>query len=132
MSMDSPPAPAPADTRLAIIVESLYLANLLLAPALAYGIILWIRFSRRAADLPLARCHLAQAVRAGLLGVILPAVTIAFIVANGGFTSLATWVAAEVYIIFIHTPLILLGLVGLLRAMSGKPYVFPLIGARCN
>lgn len=116
----------------AIVAESLYLANLLLAPGLAYAIILWLWFSRRYAEQPLAQCHLAQGVRAGLLGVILPAATIAYIVASGGFTTLGSWVAAEVYIIFIHTPLILLGLVGLLKAMAGKPYVFPLVGTRCN
>jgi hypothetical protein len=121
-----------ADRTQAVIAESLYLANLLLAPGLAYAIMLWLWFSRRYAGQPLAQCHLAQGVRAGLLGVILPAATIAYIVASGGFTTLGSWVAAEVYIIFIHTPLILLGLVGLLRAMSGRPYVFPLIGKRCQ
>lgn len=123
---------APDDIRLATTIESLYLANLLLAPVLAYAILLWLHFSRRTTDKPLACCHLAQALRGGLLGTLLPLATIAYIVASGGFTSLGAWVAAEVYIIFIHTPLILLGLVGLLKAMAGKPYVFLLIGKRCD
>lgn len=121
----------PDDIRLAVKIESLYLANLLLAPVFAYAIILWLQFSRRTANKPLAYCHLAQALRGGLLGTLLPLATTAYIVTSGGFTSLGAWVAAEVYIIFIHTPLILLGLVGLLKAMAGKPYVFLLIGRKC-
>jgi hypothetical protein len=123
---------APDDMRLAITIEALYLANLLLAPALAYAVLLWLHLSGRTADKPVARCHLAQTLRAGLLGVVLSAATVAYIMAAGGFVTLGAWVAAEVYIIFIHTPLILLGLVGLLKAMAGKPYVFPLIGKRCD
>ena len=119
------------DVRLSIAIESLYLANLLLAPAIAYAMLLWLHFSGRTANQPVARCHLAQALRGGLLGVVLPLATVAYIVASGGFVQLGAWVAAEVYIIFIHTPLILLGLAGLLKAMAGRPYVFPLIGKRC-
>lgn len=121
----------PDDIRLAIAVESLYLANLLLAPVLAYTLLLWLHFGGRTTAKPLARCHLAQALRAGLLGVILPLAATAYIVASGGFNHLGAWIVAEVYIIFIHTPLILLGLTGLLKAMAGKPYVFLLIGKRC-
>lgn len=123
--------PGAADVRLAIVIESLYLGNLLLAPVLAYGALLWLHFARRTEGHPLAACHLAQALRAGLLGVLLPLAVIAYITAIGGFTTLAAWIAAEVYIIFIHTPLILFGLIGLLRAMAGRPYRFPLIGKRC-
>jgi len=128
MTMDT----VPEDTRLAITVEALYLLNLLLAPGLAYAGLLWLHFSGRTQGKPVAACHLAQALRAGLLGVILPAATTAYILAEGGFVTLGSWVAAEVYIIFIHTPLILVGLVGLLKAMAGKPYRFPLIGKRCD
>ena len=124
--------PAPDDTRLAIVIESLYLGNLLLAPGLAYGVLLWLHVTARTAGKPVATCHLAQTLRAGLLGVLLPAATIAYIMAVGGFITLGAWVAAEVYIIFIHTPMILLGLVGLIKAMAGKPYVYPWIGRRCD
>ena len=122
---------SPDDVRMAIAVESLYLANLLLLPVLAYAILLWLHIGRRTAGQPVARCHLAQALRGGLLGVILPLAVVAYIVAHGGFSQLESWIAAEVYIIFIHTPLILFGLVGLLKAMAGQTFVFPLIGRRC-
>ncbi len=125
-------SPAPDDIRLAIAIESLYLGNLLLAPGLAYAVVLWLHFTGRTVGKPVAACHLAQTLRAGLLGVILPLVTITYIMAVGGFVTLGAWVAAEVYVIFIHTPLILLGLVGLIKAMAGKPYRFPLIGKRCD
>jgi len=123
---------APEDVRLAIAVEALYLANLLLAPWLAYGVLLWLHFGGRTAARPLAAYHLVQVLRAGLLALAILTACIVAIVANGGFVSLSAWVIAEVYIIFIHTPLILLGLAGLLKAMAGKPFAFPLIGKRCD
>jgi hypothetical protein len=123
--------PTSADVRLAIVIESLYLGNLLLAPVLAYAALVWLALRGRTDAHPLAACHLAQVLRAGLLGALLPLCAVGLIFAMGGFVSLTAWIVAEVYIIFIHTPLILLGLAGLLKAMAGKPYVFPLIGKRC-
>jgi hypothetical protein len=41
-----------------------------------------------------------------------------------------TWVIVVIYFTCVHSTLILLGMVGLAKAMAGKPWVYPVIGPR--
>lgn len=117
---------------LAVAAEALYLGNLLLAPGLCFLILLRLYFKNRTTAPALARCHLAQTVSASIwAGVLLVAANLA-IVLLGGYTSANTWTVAIVYFTTCHSTLVLLGMVGLAKAMAGQAYVFPLVGRSCR
>lgn len=121
-----------AGQRLAVAAEALYLANLLILPGAAF-LILLILYRRHARVAPsLARCHLRQTVAASLwAGLILIVVNVA-IMALGGYRAPATWAVVVLYFTLCHAALVLLGVMGLAKAMSGQPYVYPLLGRRCE
>lgn len=121
----------PPGQSLAVAAEAMYLVNLMLAPGLGFLILAWLWLTRRNSAAPLARCHLDQTFFVSLWGGLL------IIVANGGlFWWLGwewewTWVIVVIYFTCVHSTLILLGMLGLAKAMAGQPYRFPLIGPRC-
>lgn len=117
---------------LAISAEVLYLANLLLLPGLAFIALLalWVRH-RHTAPL-LARCHLLQAVAASLWAGGLLVIANAAIILLGGYQQPSTWVVVILYFTMFHSTFVLLGVLGLAKAMAGKAFVFPLIGRRCD
>lgn len=125
----------PADVpgyRLAVAAESLYLVNLMLAPGLGFGVLamLWLKHHREAPAL--ARCHLDQTFYVSLIGGAAIVVASALVIAAGGLEWAWTWVIVILYFTLIHSTLIMLGMVGLAKALSGKLYVYPLIGRRCD
>lgn len=113
--------------RLAITAEALYLVNLMLAPGLAFFFLAWLWLRRHSAP-GLARGHLEQTFRAslwagGLLGVASTAVVLL-----GGPGVVWSWVVAILWFVCVHATLILFGVQGLVAAMAGKPFVFPVVG----
>ncbi len=116
------------DRSLAIAAETLFLLNLLLLPGLAFLMLLGLHLSRRHGLSALARNHLSQTVGASLLGGGLIVCVIALIIALGGFDSGYTWMVVVLYFTFIHSSLILMGVLGLVKAMAGERFRFPLIG----
>ena len=116
----------------AVAAEVLYLTNLLLLPGLAFLalLFLWWRQHRRAPLL--ARCHLSQTLAGSLWAGGLLIIANAAIIVLGGYDQPATWVVAILYFTLFHSALVLLGIVGLARAMAGKPYRYPLIGRACD
>ena len=126
-----PPSDAdPAGQGLAVVAEMLFLANLLLAPGLAFVAIVWLWRKHRDAP-PLARCHLEQTFFVSLWGGALLVVACAAILMLGGLEWEWTWVVVIIYFTCVHSTLVLLGVVGLAKALAGKAYVYPLIGRRC-
>jgi len=125
-------SPSDNEQTIAVTAEVLYLANLLLLPGLAFLALLalWVVHRRTAA--PLARCHLRQAVSASLWAGGLLIVANALIILLGGYHQPSTWVVAILYFTIFHSTLVLLGVLGLARAMAGQIFVFPLIGRRCD
>lgn len=120
---------ASADRRRAVLAESLYLANLLVAPGLAFVALVWL-WRRTGADAPLAGDHLRQTIAGSLwAGALLGGLSSA-ILAIGGFDSMWSWLAVILYFTFFHSTLVLFGMVGLAQAMAGKRFRFPLIGPR--
>lgn len=117
---------------LAVTAEVLYLANLLLLPGLAFLALLalWARYRRSAPAL--ARCHLRQSITASLWAGALLIVANAAIVLLGGYHQPSTWVVAIIYFTVFHSTLVLLGVLGLSKALAGQPHVHPLIGRRCD
>lgn len=116
---------------LAIGAEVLYLINLLVLPFFGFFglLVLYVRF-RRTAPL-LARCHLAQTLAASLWAAVLLLAVNALILLLGGYDAPYTWVMLVLYFSICHTTLVMLGVIGLAKAMAGKQYRYPLIGRPC-
>ncbi len=117
--------------RLAIAAEAWYLTNLLLLPGIGFGMLWWLYLQHYRSAPPLARCHLAQTVRASFWGAALIVVAAALILGIGGLESLAAWTLALLYLVSIHSAFVLLGVFGLARAMAGKTCRYPLVGVDC-
>lgn len=117
---------------LAVAAEVLYLVNLMLVPGLAFLGIVWLWFAKRRTASPLARCHIAQVFSASLWAGALLVLASALAVAAGGLDSPYTWVIVILWFVTVHATLILLGVLGLVKAMGGKNFVFPLVGRRCD
>jgi len=121
----------PNGQSLAVVAESLYLINLLLAPGIAF-IALMIVYLRRMEGAPsLARCHLRQTMAASIWAGIILIVINLLIVAFGGYDASYTWMFVVLYFTACHSTLIFLGMVGLAKAMAGKPWRYPLVGRAC-
>lgn len=121
------------DRQLAIAAESLYLANLLLAPGLAFIALLWL--ARRPAIMAqeknsLARQHLRQTLVASLWAGALLGLLSAAILLVGGLGSMWSWFWLILYFTAFHSSLVLFGMFGLSRAMAGQTFRYPLIGPR--
>ena len=76
----------------------LYLLNLLLAPGLAFLLLLWLAYRHRASVNPLTRCHLRQTVTASIGAGLLLTVVPAIIVLVGGLDHPMTWVLLVLYV----------------------------------
>jgi uncharacterized Tic20 family protein len=125
---DAPPGQPPPGQGLAVTAEVLYLANLLLLPGIAFValLLLYVRNIHSAA--PLSACHLRQTLSASLwAGALLVVANIA-IVLLGGYRSPHTWMVVIIYFTTCHSTLVLLGVLGLAKAMAGQCYRYPLVG----
>jgi len=120
------------DNSLAITAEALYLINLLLLPGIAFIVlcVLYVKHSRTGSAL--TRCHLKQTVITSLWAGFLIVIINVIILVFGGYTQVWTWVVLIIYFIVIHSTLVLLGVLGLARALAGKHFHFPLSRAQCH
>ncbi len=129
-----PPSDAEPDSPegqgLAVAAESLYLVNLLLVPGVAFVILLVLYFRHRGSAPALARGHLQQTLVASLWAGLLLILVNGMILWLGGYDRASTWMLLLLYFVSCHAALVLLGVVGLARAMAGKPYRYPVIGPR--
>ena len=132
--MPALPEPPPGDDTtppgqgLAVAAESLYLINLLLLPGLGFLLLLWLFFHHRNSAPPLARVHLRQTVSASLWAGALLILANLLIVVLGGYQTAWTWVIVILYFTTVHATLVLLGILGLARALAGQPCRYPLVG----
>ena len=113
---------------LATLAESLYIINLLLLPGLAFLALLVVYVRNIHSAPPLAVCHLRQTLSASLWAGVLLLVANILIVLLGGYQSPHTWVVVVIYFTTCHATLVLLGVLGLAKAMAGQCYRFPLVG----
>ena len=117
---------------LAIMAEVLYLANLLLLPGIAFVFLFFLYRKYAQSDLLLARCHIKQtfitSLWAGFLIIVVNAVILIF----GGYTQPWTWVVLIIYFTTIHSTFVMLGVIALSRALSGKHFHYPLSGVWCH
>ena len=116
----------PGGQRLATAAEALYLANLLILPGVAFLVLLGLGWRSRPTD-ALAAAHMSQAVSASLwAGALLIGVN-ALILWIGGFSWVA-WAIVIVWFTVCHATFVLLGVVGLVKAMNGQCWRFPVVG----
>lgn len=113
---------------LAVTAETLYLINLLLAPGLAFAVLLAVFLKKKKQADPLAANHLSQTVGVSVIGGALIVLVIALVIFLGGFDSANTWVVVVLYFTFIHSSLILMGVLGLVKALNAEHYRYPLVG----
>jgi hypothetical protein len=119
---------APQGLTLAVTAEALYLANLLVAPGLAFVILLVIYLKTRRQAAPLAAAHLSQTIAASLwAGALLVIANLAILVL-GGYRGAYTWMIVILYFTLAHSSLVLCGALGLSRALAGQCWRFPLVG----
>ncbi len=116
--------------RLAVMAESLYLANLLVTPGLAFAALVWLWFKHKDSAPPLARGHLRQATFVSVIGGVLIVCLSVFLAVLGGVSKPWTWVAVITYFVCIHGTLVLFGMFALAKAMAGQAWRYPLIGPR--
>ncbi len=113
---------------MAILAESLFLANLLLLPGICFVGLCYLYFKHRHDAPPLARSHLEQTFIASIVGGVLLIFANLAILWLGGYQSANTWMVLILYFTTAHSTLVLLGIVGLAKAMAGNEYRYPLIG----
>jgi uncharacterized Tic20 family protein len=126
----SPSGPEPAGCpgqNLAILAESLYLANLLLVPGLAFVFLLYLYRKHAGSAPPLARCHLRQTLSASLWAGALLLLVNLLILLLGGYRAAYTWLVVILYFVVCHTTLVMLGMFGLAKALAGQCYRYPLL-----
>lgn len=127
-----PGPPPPPGQRLAVLAESLYLINLLILPVLGFLALVWLYYRNIPTAAPLAVCHLQQTLSASLWAGVLLVIANIIIVGLGGYDRPYTWVVGILYFTIGHTVLVVLGLLGLAKAMAGQPFRFPLVGRPCR
>ena len=98
-----------AGKSLAVKAESLYLVNLMLAPGLAFALLLLLYWLNRRRTDALAANHLSQTVGVTVAGGALIVVVSALFLLLGGLDSGYTWMVVVMYFTFIHSSLILMG-----------------------
>jgi uncharacterized Tic20 family protein len=113
---------------LAVAAEVLYLLNLLLLPGIAFLALVAVYFSHINRAPALAVCHLRQTLSASLWAGGLLLVANVSILLLGGYHSPNTWMVVIIYFTTCHATLVLLGVMGLAKAMAGQCYRYPLIG----
>ncbi len=77
---------------------------------------------------PLAAAHLTQTLSASLWAGALLVGANALILLLGGYQGAWTWVVVITYFTICHASLVLLGILGLAKAMAGQCWRFPLVG----
>jgi hypothetical protein len=112
----------------AVQAEALYLINLLLLPGLAFLLLLVLFRRHRSSPDPLTRGHVRQAFTASLVAGLLLTVIPALIALAGDLGQPGTWTVLVLYFVCCHGALVLLGVLGLARALGGQPYTYPLLG----
>ncbi|MCW9013994.1 MAG: hypothetical protein OQL06_09445 [Gammaproteobacteria bacterium] len=117
---------------LAVAAESLFLANLLILPLISFLMLIYLNIKNRATEDSTGLCHLRQTMLASIWGGILIVLVTLGIILMGGFDNGWTWVVVITYFTTIHATFVLLGALGLAKAMANKHYHYPLISFVCS
>lgn len=113
---------------LAVTAEALYIVNLLLLPGLAFVVLLFVYLRNIRSAPALAVCHLRQTLSASLWAGALLLLANTIIVLLGGYQRPHTWMVVIIYFTTCHATLVLLGVMGLAKALAGQCFRYPLVG----
>lgn len=110
----------------AISGEGLFLLNLLfpLVPLLP---LIVLHLKHRGTTNDYLRAHLVQPLIAACFSSILFIIGNLYILSVGSYRSIQALITFEIYYVAVATPLLIPGLLGLIKAMSGEIYRYPLI-----
>lgn len=114
----------------AVLIESLYVVNLLLLPGLAFMALLYI-FLKKHDSLPvLARSHLDQTMSAcvWIAFMLLTASTTIMLMSFSGVEDVTLWMIVVILFTILHASMVFLGILGLSKALAGKCYRYPVVG----
>ena len=115
---------------LAVLAESLYVANLLILPFVAF-ILLCVIFLKKYRNAPaLARSHLEQTMSASISIAVMffAAAVIVMLLKMWGLEDVTVWMIVVIVFTIIHATMVLLGVLGLAKAMAGKCWRYPVFG----
>ena len=115
---------------LAIAAEALFVINLMLLPGLAFLVLMVLWIMHRKHPDALVRNHLRQTGWTCITGGSLLVSASVGIFVLGGFDNPWSWVIGVLYFTFVHSTLILLGVLGLARAMNSRSWRYPVFGPR--
>jgi uncharacterized Tic20 family protein len=115
-------------TATAVLAQSLYLINLLLVPGIAFAFLLLLYFLKRKQADPFTLNHLQQTVFATLWAGLIIFAVLGFILLLGGVDGPYVWMIAIMYFTLAHSSFIILGMIGLIKALAGQCWRYPLIG----
>ncbi|MCU7799084.1 MAG: hypothetical protein KZQ70_02785 [gamma proteobacterium symbiont of Lucinoma myriamae] len=115
------------ETNIAILAETLFLANLLLIPVIPF-LVLWYLF-RKYANKPhsIAYNHLRQTLIASVLAGVFIVIIVAIFYFFSSTSAAITWTIIITYLTCVHSVFVMLGIYGLSKAMVGQTVKFPLI-----
>lgn len=127
-SLDKPSATVPGHMT-AIIGEGLYLLNLLL-PILPLLFLILLNLKHRTATSAFLRDHLKQPMVGAIISSSLFLLGCLYIIMTGGYKSMSFEfiLVLEVYTLAVVMPFLVPGLIGIVKAISGDRYRYPLIG----
>ncbi len=124
---------APAGQKIAVMAESLYLVNLLLLPGVGFIMLLWLWWKHSSTAPQIACCHLWQTLSASIWAGMLLVFVNGLVILTGGYQSPWVWLIVGLYFTICHSALVLLGVMGLAKAMAGQGFHYPFIGTqRCD
>jgi len=112
----------------AMAAEVLYLLNLLLFPVVAFLVMIGWYFYRASNLSSIAADHFRQAIATSLWGALLLVVVNVLLLLLGGYDGPYVWAVVIVYFTVVHASFVLLGIVGLIKALAGQYWRYPLIG----
>ena len=116
--------------QLAIVAESLYVANLLILPFAAFLVLVIVFLKKHGSAPPLGRSHLEQTIAAsiGIAIMFFACAGIIVLLRSWGLQDVGIWMIVVIVFTIIHATMVLFGVLGLAKAMAGKCWRYPLFG----
>jgi uncharacterized Tic20 family protein len=113
---------------IAVTAQSLYLLNLLLIPGLGFVLMLALYLIKRKHCDAFTLNHLQQTVFASIWAAALIVLVNGVILLIGGYQNPMVWVVVILYFTTVHASFIFMGVFGLIKALAGQCWRYPVIG----
>ena len=116
------------DIKFATLAQLLYLTNITIFPVFSFVILILIYFKNRARLNPTTLLHFRQSLLANMVAGFLLIGVSALILLMGSWNSPYTWMYFLIYVLSIHSGLILFGVFAMIKANAGQAYIYPVFG----